>query len=228
MLLTNEALARDWRSFEYAVVDLEGTGAQHREKEGVVDIAVVLVRDGSVSDRVYHQLLNPGIAIPLFISRIHGVYDKDVGGRPAFSDIQPVLERFLDDRLLVAHNASVERRVLGLKLPAYKPALILDTLKMARALYGSGHKQGLDQLIDRLGLDSALLGTDSKSKRHGALYDARATAHAFVQMASENYPGGCSVRDLAAMCALDWIPVPSESERRDNPDTEKEQSSFSW
>lgn len=227
MPLSKETLEQDWQTFEYSIVDIEGTGAQHRENEGIVDIAVVLVRNGGVTDQNYNQLLDPEIEIPAFISRIHGIYSKDVSGRPTFDDIKSDLEKFLGDRFLVAHNAAVERRVLNLKLPSYQPALILDTLKMARALYGTSYKQGLDQLIDRLGLQDVLPGTEGASKRHGALYDAQVTAHAFVQMARENFPGGCPMHDLAAMCALDWNPSSKESEPDGNA-SPKRQSSFGW
>jgi DNA polymerase III epsilon subunit-like protein len=226
MQLTKDMLEQDWQTFEYSIVDIEGTGAQHRENEGIVDIAAVIVRKGRVTDQRYHQLLDPGIEIPAFISRIHGIYSKDVIGRPKLDDIKSDLEHFLGERFLVAHNAAVERRVLNLKLPNYRPALILDTLKMARALYGASYGQGLDDLIDRLSLQDQLPQEGGAMKRHGALYDAKATAHAFVQMARENFPGGCPVRDLAAMCALNWDPSSNETES-DRPGP-KRQSSFGW
>ena len=228
MQLSKEILAQDWKSSEYAVVDIEGTGAQHREKEGIVDIAVVIVRNGSVSERSYHRLLDPGIEIPAFVSRIHGIYDKDVRGRPTFEDIKPSLEEFLGQRFLVAHNAAVERRVLGFKLPAYQPQLILDTLKMARALYGSGYKQGLEELVDRLNLRGVLPTTEGTAKPHAALYDATAAAHVFVHMAYENFPGGCSVQDLADMCALERILGSSEPEGANDPKAKRGQANFGW
>ena len=227
MPLSKNTLEQDWQSFEYSIVDIEGTGAQHRENEGIVDIAVVLVKNGGVTDQSYHQLLDPEIEIPAFISRIHGIYSKDVSRRPTFDEVKSGLEKFLSDRFLVAHNAAVERRVLNLRLSGYRPALIFDTLKMARALYGGSYRQGLDQLIDRLGLQDLLSRTGGASKRHGALYDAQATAHAFVQMARENFPGGCPLRELAAMCALDWNPSSKEPESDDSA-SPKRQSSFGW
>lgn len=227
MVLSEETLSQDWRSIEYAVVDLEGTGAQHREKEGIVDIAVVNVRGGVVTDH-YSRLLDPGIKIPPFISRIHGIYDKDVKGRPTFETILTEIEAVLGDRALVAHNAPVERRVLNLKIPSYKPALIFDTLKMARALYGADSKQGLDELISRLHIQPLLADVEETSKRHGALYDAAATAHAFVYMAHENFPAGCPLRDLAEMCALDWKYGNQKQERHPTSEEKKSQSAFEW
>jgi DNA polymerase III epsilon subunit-like protein len=226
---TNETFALDWRNFEYAVVDIEGTGAQHREKEGIVDIAVVIVEGGSVSERKYHQLLDPGIKIPVFVSRIHGIYDKDVSGRPIFENIRPSLERFLGQRYLVAHNASVERRVLNSKLPTYQPQLIFDTLKMARVLYGTGYRHGLEELIDRLGLRSTLPATGDDARHHGALYDAAAAAKAFVHMAYENFPGGCPLEDLAEMCAIERNVGPDGPRGLGGPESkQRRQANFGW
>lgn len=223
-MITIDELNRDWRTFEYAVVDLEGTGAQHRDKEGVVDIAVVLIRNGSVGTEIYRRLLDPEIEIPLFVSRIHGIYDKDVKGRPVFTDIIQELEELIFSRFLVAHNAAVERRVLSLKMPDYKPGITFDTLKMARALYGASERHGLDEVVQRLRLDERLSSVRGLSARHGASYDAMATALAFVSMAQENFPGGCSVRELVKMCALDSDSHPVTDQKA----AADQQRSFGW
>ena len=137
MQLDQSSLKNKWNSFEYVALDLEGTGPQHKEKEGIVDIAGVLIRGGRVTSERYQQLLNPEISIPPYISRIHGIYDKDVVDKPGFSEIQDDLGAFLKDRILIAHNASVERRVLRFKMPSYVPLVILDTLKLSRQLYSA-------------------------------------------------------------------------------------------
>jgi DNA polymerase III epsilon subunit-like protein len=228
MKLSKEILAKDWKSFEYAVVDIEGTGAQHREQEGIVDIAVVIVRNGSVSDRSYHRLLDPGIGIPVVVSRIHGIYDKDVKGRSTFEEIRPSLEEFLGQRFLVAHNAAVERRVLGFKLPPYRPEIVFDTLKMSRAIYGVEHKHGLKELIERLDLRRVLPTTEGAAKFHGALHDAMAAAQAFVHMAYENFPEGLPLQGLADMCALDWNTISDQTGGGKSTDEKRRQANFGW
>jgi DNA polymerase III epsilon subunit-like protein len=202
MHLTEQTINKRWDSFEYVVLDLEGTGAQHKEKEGIVDIAAIIVRDGQVSNESYQRLLNPGIQIPPFISAIHGIYDKDVVDKPLFEDISSDLEAFLDGHILVAHNASVERRVLRLKLPKYRPPAILDTLKLAKAVYKQSPKHGLDQVIELCRLDS-LLAQLARYRRHTAYYDATATAHAFIRMIQESSPGIVTLEDLMSLCALE-------------------------
>jgi DNA polymerase III epsilon subunit-like protein len=202
MYLTKQTIKKHWDSFEYVVLDLEGTGAQHKEMEGIVDIAAILVRNGQVTSEFYQRLLDPSIMIPPFISRIHGIYDKDVVGKPLFEDIRLELEGFLADHILVAHNACVERRVLKPKLPAYRPPAILDTLKLSKALFKQSPKHGLDQLINLCKLDSTLSQLGHQ-KRHTAYYDAMATAHAFVYMVKEASSDVTTLEDLLNLCALE-------------------------
>src|SRR5262245_41833303 len=48
MLIDQSTLNNHWNHFEYVSLDLEGTGPQHWEREGIVDIAGVLILDGRV------------------------------------------------------------------------------------------------------------------------------------------------------------------------------------
>ena len=181
-ILTSE-YTKKWTEFEYAVLDLEGTGSQHKENEGIVDIAGVLVKDGVVAHEHFSHLLNPEISIPSFISRIHGITNKDVQNKPKLAEVKSGILTFCEGRILVSHNAPVERRVLRFRLPEYEPPIIFDTLKMSRTAYQEEKKHSLDEMIKRLNLES-VLSSATDSKRHSAFYDALATAHAFVVLAN--------------------------------------------
>jgi DNA polymerase III epsilon subunit-like protein len=198
-----------WNTFRYVVVDLEGTGAQHREKESIVDIAGILILNGKVTNQIFQKLLDPGIEIPIITSRIHGIYNKDVEGRPLFEEIQDDLQNFLSDNIFVAQNAKVEERVLNLKLPRYRPPIILDTFKLSRKLYPEYPRHGLNDLIERFTLGPTLAQSCSQWKRHSACYDAIATAHAFVVMIDRKLPKGCPLGEIMSLCAING-PVPSE------------------
>ncbi len=177
-IMTNE-YSKKWTELEYVVLDLEGTGAQHREREGIVDIAGILVKDGAVTQEHFSYLLNPEISIPPFISRIHGITDRDVQGKPPLAEVKNDILAFFDGRILVSHNAPVERRVLRFRLPEFEPKAILDTLKMSRAAYRDEKKHSLDEVIKRLNLEP-LLSCGANTKRHTAYYDTLATAHSFI------------------------------------------------
>lgn len=208
-----------WDLFEYVVVDIEGTGSQHKEREGVVDIAAIVIRKGKVAKRVFQRLLNPEIEIPIFTSRIHGIYDKDVLNRPKFEEIRRELESFLADKILVAHNAKVEQRVLSLKIATFNPPAILDTLKFAKTSYPQYPKHNLDELIERFHLKKKLKKIDTKWARHSAYYDSLATAHAFLHMVHDIFPKGCTLKDLQAVCGIESLiqkPVPATLEQQES------------
>ena len=67
-----------WRNSNFIVLDLEGTGAQHKEREGIVEIAAIPIKNKQLTSNYYYKLINPKIDIPPMISRIHGLKNKDV------------------------------------------------------------------------------------------------------------------------------------------------------
>jgi DNA polymerase III epsilon subunit-like protein len=206
-----------WDLFEYVVVDIEGTGSQHKEREGVVDIAAILIRKGKVTRKVFQRLVNPEIEIPIFTSRIHGIFDVDVQDKPKFEEIRVELESFLANKILVAHNAKVEQRVLRLKIPTYDPPAILDTLKFAKTLYPQYPKHNLDELIEKLHLKKKLKKISVKWSRHSAYYDSLAAAYAFLHMVHEMFPQGCTLKDLLLTCGIESLihkPIPAPVEQQ--------------
>lgn len=52
------------------------------------------------------SLINPIIPIPYSSSQIHGIFDKDVAGKPTFKEIAPDLKLFLDDCDLAGYNSN--------------------------------------------------------------------------------------------------------------------------
>ncbi len=86
---------------------------------------------------------------------------------------------WLADRIPIAHNARVEYDVLRRHMPGWAPATVLDTLRLARALWPDIGTYGLDRLLDHAGIT---LGGDP-GQRHRAGFDAYATALLFVVLA---------------------------------------------
>lgn len=74
--------------------DLETTGTSVSQ-DRIIEIAMVKVMPGGERfTRV--DLLNPTIPIPQATSEIHGIYDKDVEGKPTFKDVAKEYARFLE------------------------------------------------------------------------------------------------------------------------------------
>ena len=200
-----------WSSTDFLVLDLEGTGSSKEQR--IIEIAAFIVRDGRVQEQGFHRLVNPEIKISPIASSIHGIRDEDVVGMPLLPSIKADLEALFEGKILVAHNAAVERKLLSYNLASLELPQILDTLKLSRALYPEFEKHGLDDLIERLGLKN-LFAADVTFKRHRAKYDAFVTAHAFVSMISERLPNTVTIDDLMEIASLS-----ASKEKTRNPDS---------
>lgn len=159
-----------------AVVDVEGNG---QNPPDIVELAIVPVDDGQIDD-YRGWLVRPPSPISGFVTRnVHGISNDDVADAPAWSNIAAEVEQALAGRLLVAHNAGVEQKVLARHLPAYEPEAVVDTLRLARRLWPDLPKHGLDDLLAARGIRIHT----RHGQRHRAGYDAHATAQLVLDLA---------------------------------------------
>lgn len=91
------------------VFDTETTGREHDAR--IVEIAVARVRlsDGCVV-KGSSWLVDPGARIPAEASAVHGIYDRDVRGKPSVGEMLPVILRaaVASGLVMVAHNAAFD------------------------------------------------------------------------------------------------------------------------
>ncbi len=85
-----------------AFFDLETTGIDIM-RDRIVEIAVIKVMPNGEELRKRH-LINPTIPIPLEVSAIHGIYDKDVTDAPTFKQIARSFATFLEGTDLSGFN----------------------------------------------------------------------------------------------------------------------------
>jgi|TARA_B110000261_G_scaffold34618_1_gene40104 DNA polymerase-3 subunit epsilon len=77
------------------VFDLETTGIQVASDRIVELYCIKIQPDGS--EEHLHQVLDPTVPIPPEVSKIHGIWDKDVLGKPTFQEFAVELNTFLGD-----------------------------------------------------------------------------------------------------------------------------------
>ena len=149
-----------------ACVDLETTGglaAHHR----VIEVGIVLLEGGEVVEE-WSTLVHPEVRIPSSIAAFTGIGDALVADAPRFEDVAADIERRLEGRLFVAHNARFDYGFLRnefRRVGRRYSARVLCTVRLSRAMYAEHRRHNLDALIDRFGLACAA--------RHRALGDAR-------------------------------------------------------
>jgi len=163
------------------VFDSETTGF-NAAKDRIIELAAVEIVDGEITGEKLHYRLDPEIAIPQAATKIHGITDEQVKGKPLFSEIAGDFIQFVRGAVVVAHNALFDVRFLDAELSRAGQGKILDycyvldSLSIARRLWPS-KKNNLDAVCDRCGVDRA------HRVKHGALTDARLLADAYLKMA---------------------------------------------
>lgn len=177
-------------SRQLVVVDVEGNGQQPPE---IIEITVLpLGGDTPTTADLRTWLVRPTRSITGLVTRkVHGITNTDVADAPQWADIAQEITAAITGRVLVAHNASVERRVLQAHLPDWRPPLVLDTLRLAKAVWPDlpgGY--ALDRLIAHADLAAPSDDIGQPARRHRAAYDTWMTA--------------ALLRCLVAQGRLDW------------------------
>lgn len=104
------------------VFDTETTGlplpeaADLSKQPKIIEIGAVKLDGDKVIER-YSQLINPGEFLEEKITKITGIKDEDLVGKPSFGDVLPkVREIFTDCDELIAHNAPFDTALLRFDL----------------------------------------------------------------------------------------------------------------
>jgi DNA polymerase III epsilon subunit-like protein len=156
------------------VVDVEGNGRQPPE---IVEIATLPLTGTSpvATSDLRSWLVRPAQPITSIVTRkVHGIRNEDVACCPPWREIATDVSVALAGRALVAHNASVERRVLGEHLPGWQPPLVLDTMRLAKALWPDMAGFALDRLVTLADITPPAIEPGQRPHRAG--YDAVVTA----------------------------------------------------
>ncbi|MCX7621399.1 MAG: DEDD exonuclease domain-containing protein, partial [Acidimicrobiales bacterium] len=155
----------------FCVLDLETTGASPTECE-ITEIGAAKFRGGECLG-TFHTLVNPGVAIPPFITYLTGITEAMVLPAPRIEQVLPSLLEFIGDAVIVGHNIRFDLSFLQAALARTgRPRLAnrsLDTCALARRLVRDEVPNcQLGTLAERFRLDH--------QPSHRALDDALATA----------------------------------------------------
>jgi DNA polymerase-3 subunit epsilon len=163
----------------FVVVDLETTGGAP-DGRGITEIGAVKVRGGEELGE-FATLVNPGAAIPPFITVLTGITGAMVAPAPAIESVLPAFLEFAREAVWVAHNAPYDTGFLKAACAAFgypwpKP-LVLDTAALARRVLIR------DEVPNHKLATLARWLKSARQPCHRALADARATVdvlHALI------------------------------------------------
>lgn len=192
----------DWTTAPLIALDVEGSGAQDRDDEAILEIAVVPLTAGQPDTaRAYCTLINPGRTIRRRPWISPGLTTAVLSAAPHPADVEPELAERINGHIIVGHNVGVDWRLLHRRYPAITPAGLLDTLRLARHLR-PGTKASLAALTSQLQLTTDIERLAADSQPHRALWDTFAVALLLPVLASAGWPDGASLADLLAVAAI--------------------------
>jgi DNA polymerase III subunit epsilon len=194
-IAVSDLLSAPVATAEFLVVDTETNGLAGDACE-MTEVGAVLVGGGELHDR-WSSLCRTSAPLQRGIQRFTGITQAMVDSAPSLEDVVPPLAQLLAGRILVAHNAPFDRRVLrqafhriGLEWP--NPPVIC-TAAVARRLLPLQRKRGLGALADALGIEVELA--------HRALADAETCARVLCALFPRLCANAITVADALALLA---------------------------
>jgi DNA polymerase-3 subunit epsilon len=155
----------------FVVVDLETTGGSPKDS-AITEIGAVKIRGGEVLGE-FQTLVDPGRAIPPYISVLTGITTMMVAAAPRIGAVLPGFLEFARGAVLVAHNAPFDLGFLKAACAesgiAWPTAASVDTAVLARRLLSR------DEVPNCKLATLAPFFSATTSPTHRALDDARAT-----------------------------------------------------
>jgi predicted DnaQ family exonuclease/DinG family helicase len=187
MTLTPAAL-KELHLDDFVVLDLETTGLDPT-RDRIIEIGAIRFSNGRESE-VFSTLINPGIPIPDFITKLTGITDTDVQQAPGILDKLGELLDFIDNSKLIGHQINFDSAFIEYLLRQqhndfhlwevetqrfkYLNNSRLDTLFLARIFLPFLSRFTLSSVAGYFKIDL--------DKAHRAVEDARASGYIFLQL----------------------------------------------
>jgi len=162
------------------ILDTETTGLDPFDGHRIVEIGCIELINCIPTGRSWHCHLNPERDMPSQAYEVHGLSSDFLRDKPRFAERADDFLTFLEDAILVMHNANFDFGFLNaeldrLSMPPLRWDRVVDTLALARRRH-PGAPCSLDALCKRYGVDLSERG------KHSALLDCRLLASVYVEL----------------------------------------------
>lgn len=169
--------SRYLEDLDFVVVDVEATGAKTPPNR-IIELGAYRISGGRIVDK-FLTLVNPEIPIPRFVIALTGISNDMVKQAPVFADVAPRWLEFVEDAVLIAHNAPFDTSFLNHEVSRVYPGhrminTHLCTVKLARHTVPGLLNYRLDTVATHFSIPIF--------HRHRAGSDALATAEVFLHL----------------------------------------------
>ena len=164
---------------EYVVFDTETTGLEAKDKNQMIEIGAVKIKNGKVIDR-FDELIACPYPLDEKIISLTNITNEMLKDKRSEEEVVKSFLEFTSSSILVAHNARFDMSFLNYAIEKYNlPTIkndILDTLILSRYLTPNEKYHNLSTITKRYQIDF------SEEGHHRADYDAEATALVLLKM----------------------------------------------
>ncbi|WP_408011001.1 PolC-type DNA polymerase III [Pseudalkalibacillus sp. A8] len=173
----------------YVVFDVETTGLSAVYNK-IIELAAVKIKNGEIIDR-FESFANPHHPLSATTIELTGITDDMVNNAPEIEDVMKDFHTFIEDSILVAHNASFDMGFLNVGFrnvgigDANNP--VIDTLELGRFLYPEFKNHRLNTLCKKFDIEL--------TQHHRAIYDAEATGYLLLKMIKDSIEKGINYHD---------------------------------
>ena len=168
------------------VLDTETTGLSPDEGHRIIEIGALELINHMPTGKQLHLYIKPEREIDEAAEKVHGISNTFLEDKPVFADIAQEFLDFIQDDVMVIHNASFDMGFINAELKRLGHATLpdsraLDTLMMARRKF-PGAQASLDALCRRFDIDN------THRDLHGALIDADLLAEVYIELIGGRQP----------------------------------------
>lgn len=180
----------------FIAFDLETTGFLPGVDQ-IVEIGAVRFNNGVV-EAVFSTLVDPKRDIPEAASKVNGITNDMLAGKPTVDTLLEPFAEFCGDDIIIAHNANFDAQFLTADITKFESSaatnVIIDTLSMARKVLPGLPNYKLGTLVQHFGIPT--------TNFHRAEEDATYCGKLFIELVKKLNNGHASLPPIENLVSL--------------------------
>ena len=170
----------------HVILDTETTGLSVKDGHRIVEVGLVEMKNLNITSLNFHTYINPEREIDFEAQKVHGLTLDFLKDKPLFKEIADEILNFINNDILVIHNAAfdmgfINNELINCDREEIQSDKVIDTLLLAKKAF-PGARVSLDALCDKFQIDN------SHRNLHGALIDADLLASVFIELNGGKQP----------------------------------------